>query len=322
MPASKEHTLGEFDLIRRFFASETDADGVVQGIGDDCAILLPPPGQLLATSVDTLVSEVHFPANADPADLANRALRVNLSDLAACAAQPLWFTLALTLPEPDTVWLEGFSRGLREAAQKFGIALVGGDTTRGPLCITIQVTGAAERPLTRAGAQPGDLVYVTGELGAGAAALPLVLSGDAGASHWVQARNAFYYPQPQLEAAALIAPFASAALDVSDGLLADLGHICEQSGVGAEVHAEKVPVAELAAQTLDHDAALAMAVSGGDDYQLCFTVPAQSRSELERLVSAGVLEATEIGRVIEGNAVRMLKSGAEWQPPATGYTHF
>ncbi|MGL6159544.1 thiamine-phosphate kinase [Microbulbifer sp.] len=298
------------------------SEGVVLGIGDDCALLQPPEGELLATSVDTLVADRHFPASADPAAVAARALRVNLSDLAAMNARPLWFTLALTLPESDADWLRDFSRGLLETAELFGVSLVGGDTTRGPLSVTIQVTGSSKLPLRRDGARPGDGIFVSGELGAASAALPVILGQQAAAGRGEEeARRAYYFPEPQLALAAAIGELAGSAVDISDGLLADLGHICNASRVSADVHMESVPVSPLARQLAGENGALELAATGGDDYQLCFTVPEQHGSALEKLG----LDIARIGTVVpaEGNPeVRSWLDGKPWSPARSGYQHF
>ncbi|WP_078085128.1 thiamine-phosphate kinase [Microbulbifer mangrovi] len=325
---------GEFELIREYFASHFQAgaqpagqpvargntahNSVALGIGDDCALLIPPAGKLLATSVDTLVADVHFPAAADPYQIASRSLRVNLSDLAAMNAEPLWFTLALTLPESNADWLEPFARGLAETAQRFGITLVGGDTTRGPLSITIQVTGTCERPLRRDGAASGDHIFVSNKLGAAAAGLPIVLGDlEASAEQRQQAEDAFYFPEPQFSVARAIGPYASAALDISDGLLADLGHICRASKLGAQLDLDEFPVAELAS-SMDTETALETALTGGDDYQLCFTVPDEHLSAVQRLK----LPISIVGRMRSEPGVHCQLHGQAWQPRTTGYRHF
>ncbi|WP_160152481.1 thiamine-phosphate kinase [Microbulbifer sp. ALW1] len=322
---------GEFELIREYFSSRFQAgtqpghvadgsagNGVVLGIGDDCALLAPPPGKLLATSVDTLVADVHFPAKADPYRIASRALRVNLSDLAAMNAQPLWFTLALTLPQSNPEWLEPFARGLAETAHQYGITLIGGDTTKGPLSITIQVTGACDRPLRRDGASAGDIIFVTNQLGAAAAALPIVLGEIAGSPEQQQQTAAsYYFPEPQFAVARAIGPYASAALDISDGLLGDLGHICEASSLGAELELDNFPVAQLA-QSMNADTALEAALTGGDDYQLCFTLPEQHLSTIESLK----LPVTAVGRIVSKPGIRCRLHDKSWQPGSASYQHF
>ncbi|WP_346837499.1 thiamine-phosphate kinase [Microbulbifer sp. SAOS-129_SWC] len=310
---------GEFDIIRDYFSGAPQGEGVVLGIGDDCALLQPPAGELLATSVDTLVADRHFPATGDPALIASRALRVNLSDLAAMNARPLWFTLALTLPHSNADWLQRFARGLLDCARAYDVSLVGGDTNKGPLSITVQVTGTTAAPLRRAGAGSGDAIYVSGPLGAAAAALPVILGRrQVGDSDLRQALAAYYEPLPQLHTAAAIGAIASSAVDISDGLLADLGHICRASGVSAEVQMEALPVAPLA-RALAGEQALELAATGGDDYQLCFTVPAHRVAELEALN----LGATRIGRIVEGEGrVDARLNGESWSAASAGYQHF
>ncbi|GAB2887685.1 thiamine-phosphate kinase [Microbulbifer echini] len=310
---------GEFEIIRDYFASAAQGEGVVLGIGDDCALLQAPASGQLATSMDTLVAGRHFPEDADPAAIAARALRVNLSDLAAMNARPLWFTLALTLPRSDAQWLRQFADGLLQTAAQFGVSLVGGDTTAGPLSITLQVIGHTEMPLRRDGASPGDHVYISGPLGAAAAALPVILGEQrVDPETQRQAEAAYFFPEPQFALASAISELASSALDISDGLLADLGHICVSSGVSADVYLEQLAVAPLA-QALAGKEALERAATGGDDYQLCFTVPQQQVAKLNKLD----LEIFAIGILTEGDAgVRCWHNGNPWQVSSTGYKHF
>lgn len=309
---------GEFEIIRNYFSGAPQGEGVALGIGDDCALLQPPAG-LLATSVDTLVADRHFPADADAGLIASRALRVNLSDLAAMNARPLWFTLALTLPDSDPDWLQKFADGLLQTAREYDISLVGGDTTRGPLSITVQVIGSARKPLRRDGAKVGDGVYVSGPLGAAAAALPVILDQrEVTRAERREAEQAYYLPQPQLQMAAAIGDIASAAVDISDGLLADLGHICKASGVSADVQVERLPLAPLA-KNLAGERALELAATGGDDYQLCFSVPPQHAAAVEALAPGAV----RIGTLVEGRGeVRTRLNGEPWIHQSAGYQHF
>lgn len=316
---------GEFDLIQRYFDRVVNGRGVELGIGDDCALLSVPEGHQLAVSMDTLVADVHFPADADPELIAERALRVNLSDLAAMGATPLWFTLGLTLPSSDPDWLESFSRGLFAAANEFNCTLVGGDTTRGPLSLTLQVHGSvdANLALRRSGAGVGDLVCVTGNLGDGAAALALIQdslwAGDDASAYLLER---FYRPRPQLAEGQLLLGIASAALDISDGLVADLGHICQRSRVGAVIDIDRLPLSSALKANVEHDKATSWALAGGDDYQLCFTVPQAKYSALQSLIESDQLQASVIGEVVEGNAVICREHGIEVNIAATGYNHF
>lgn len=317
--------IGEFELIREYFSQAAGGYGVVKGIGDDCALLQVPAGQQLAVSMDTLVASVHFPANADPELIAERALRVNLSDLAAMGAEPLWFTLGLTLPDSDPLWLKSFSLGLFRAADEFNIALVGGDTTRGPLSITIQVHGSVTpgKALLRGNAAVGDWVYVTGPLGDGAASLAVLQKElEVGSSAFNYFMDRYYRPVPQLRAGMALAGIASAAVDISDGLLADLGHICEESGLGAEIDLERLPMSEPLKKRVDPKRALQWALAGGDDYQLCFTVPDAAHDQLDLLCARKRLEAFPIGRITKGHGVLCMHKGHVVKIESAGYQHF
>lgn len=319
---------GEFQLIQQFFRreqAERPAEGVLLGIGDDCALLQIPDGKQLAVSVDTLVAGVHFPTDAEAELIAERALRTNLSDLAAMGAEPLWFTLALTLPDANEDWLRSFSRGLFACAREYNIALIGGDTTAGPLTVTIQVMGvvAPGAAMRRDGANIGDFVLVTHNLGDGAAALALIedrIRCDESSADYLRER--FYRPVPRLQEAALIRDYASAALDVSDGLVADLQHICDASDVGAVIDVENLPLSA-AMQALNNPAqALEWALSGGDDYELCFTVAPEKMADIAMLIAQGKLNATVIGEIVPGTKVICEYEGQPFALAKTGYRHF
>lgn len=317
--------LGEFELIDRFFRRQAEGEGVILGVGDDCALLQLPPGRHLVTTLDTLVEGNHFPRNAEPELIAERALRVNLSDIAAMGAEPLWFSLGLTLPNSDEDWLESFSRGLFRVAGEFGCTLVGGDTTRGPLTVTIQVMATSEpgRALLRSGAQAGDRVYVTGTLGDAAAAVALlngVLEPGREAADYLMER--YYRPRPQLAEGQMLRGVASAAIDVSDGLLADLGHICEASGVAATVAVEQLPLSPALRGLPEQQAVRNWALSGGDDYQLCFTVPPTGIAGVENLLQDGKLAATAVGNIVAGRGLTCTYRGRDFAPEKTGYQHF
>lgn len=327
----------EFELIQRFFQNE-QADllleekaqaSVVLGIGDDCALLNIPPNKQLALTVDTLVADVHFPATALSADIAERALRTNLSDLAAMGAEPLWFTLALTIPKNSPYlsedWLRDFSRGLFRAANEYEILLVGGDTTSGPLSITIQAMGAVEPHLAlrRDGANLGDFVCVTNYLGDGSGALAVIqktLKLDAAHEQYLVER--FYRPVPRFKESQLLGSIASAALDISDGLVADLQHICESSDVGAIIDVENLPLSPALVAINDLDQARTWALSGGDDYELCFTVPQQKMPELAMLIAQNKLHVTVIGEIVAGKGVRCELDGEPFNLARSGYQHF
>jgi thiamine-monophosphate kinase len=317
--------MGEFELIRNYFAAAPCAqpgEGVALGIGDDCALLSVTPGEQLAISTDTLVAGVHFPDVCDPFLLGQRALGVSASDLAAMGAKPLAFTLALTLPAVSADWLEAFARGLNEMAQRCSMRLIGGDTTRGPLSLTVTVFGSvpAGQALTRGGARPGDLLCVGGPLGDGAGALPLVLNQRSTEASTTQALLARYWsPQPQLGLGQALRGKATAALDISDGLLADCGHIALASGVRLLVERERLPMSDALLSFFGLEYARQAALAGGDDYVLAFTLPP---SELDSLVSAG-WPVSVVGHVIEGQGVALIdEQGQDITPLTRGYQHF
>lgn len=327
----------EFELIQQFFQRE-QADllleekaqaSVVLGIGDDCALLQVPANKQLAVSVDTLVAGVHFPADAKPEDIAERALRTNLSDLAAMGAEPLWFTLALTLPKNSEYvseeWLRSFSRGLFRTANHYEIVLVGGDTTSGPLSISIQIMGAVEshQALRRDGASIGDFVCVTHYLGDGAAALALIQHRlELGSEHQDYLRERFYLPTPRLLESNLLRGIASAALDISDGLVADLNHICEASDLGAVIDVENLPLSPALLAMNNLQQARKWALSGGDDYELCFTVSPDKMPELAMLIAEGKIRASVVGEIVAGSGVHCELEGEPFELAVQGYQHF
>lgn len=319
--------LGEFAIIERYFARRAADPDVVLGIGDDAAIVTAR--EPIAVAVDTLVGGVHFPQGFAPEDIGYRALAVNLSDMAAMGAVPRWCTLALTLPEGDAAWLEAFAAGLFELAAEFGVALIGGDLTRGPLTVSVQIIGTLPggRALRRAGGKPGDDVYVTGSLGDAAAGLALwraqneTGANDAGAAGEAL-RARFRRPVPRVAAGRALSTLAHAAIDVSDGLIADLTHLCAASGCGAEIEVERLPLsAELrAASTLD--AAYESALAGGDDYELCFTAEAGARAAVEAATAGCATPVSRIGRLVSGSGVRATRAGRPVELGASGYVHF
>ena len=317
--------MGEFELIRNFFAAAPCAqggEGVALGIGDDCALLDVPFGEQLAISTDTLVTGVHFADPCDPFLLGQRSLAVAASDLAAMGATPLAFTLALTLPAVEADWLEAFARGLNLMAQGCGLRLIGGDTTRGPLCLTLTVFGRVPRgqALTRSAARPGDLLCVGGELGNAAGALPLVLGQCSATPAIAEPLLAHYWsPQPQLALGQALRGKASSALDISDGLLADCGHIAQASKVRLLIENDRIPVSLALQEFLGDADAQQAALSGGDDYVLAFTLAAV---ELPTLLADG-WPIHVIGRVVEGQGVGLLDvDGRDITPTIRGYQHF
>ncbi|WP_407354090.1 thiamine-phosphate kinase [Luteimonas sp. R10] len=322
----------EFDLIARIRirarARAGRREDVELGIGDDAAVLRVPDGMRLVVTTDTLNAGVHFPAATAAADIGWKALAVNLSDLAAMAARPAWCTLSLSLPRADTDWIDGFLDGFLALAAQHGVALVGGDTTRGSLSVCVTAHGLVEpgRALRRDGARVGDDVWVTGSLGDAAGALALPASaestGDAAdASAWLRLR--LDRPQPRLAAGAALAGIAHACIDVSDGLLADLGHVCAASRVGAEVRIDALPASDALCERFAGDARRELQAAGGDDYELCFTAPPDARDAVARVGFEADVAVTRIGRIVAGDGVRARDGGGRtWRPRRAGYAHF
>ena len=317
--------MGEFELIRHYFAAAACArvgGDVVLGIGDDCALLAVPAGEQLAVSTDTLVAGVHFPDPCDPYLLGQRALAVSTSDLAAMGASPIGFTLALSLPAAEPGWLEAFARGLDAMAARCEMRLIGGDTTRGPLSITVTVFGRvpAGQALLRSGARAGDLLCVGGTLGDAAGALPLVLGEREGDSAEAAALlDRYWSPQPQLALGQALRGKATAALDISDGLLADCGHIASASGVRLCIEQQRVPLSDALVGWVGQERALQCGLSGGDDYVLAFTLPPEQLPEL--LADGWPVQV--IGRAEPGEGVCLLDAdGNSLAVCSQGYNHF
>ncbi len=323
-----ESDMNEFDLIARYFTRP--AKRAVLGVGDDCALLQPAPGMQLAISSDMLVEGRHFFADVDPRALGHKALAVNLSDLAACGATPLAFTLALALPNIDNAWLQGFSSGLWVLADQHGCELVGGDTTRGPLNICITVFGEVPRgqALLRSGARAGDDLYVSGTLGDARLALEALLgnihlSPDA----LTQARARLEQPTPRVALGQALRGIATAAIDISDGLAGDLAHLLKASGVGARIDTSVAInlIASSAYKTcgsglFDAQATLAYVLAGGDDYELAFTAPAARRQAVEAASSASQTPVTRIGQIEQATGLRLVD--AHGQPVVGAFRSF
>ncbi|EJI4095105.1 thiamine-phosphate kinase [Salmonella enterica] len=319
---------GEFSLIARYFdrvrSSRLDVE---TGIGDDCALLNIPEKQTLAISTDTLVAGNHFLPNIDPADLAYKALAVNLSDLAAMGADPAWLTLALTLPEVDEPWLEAFSDSLFALLNYYDMQLIGGDTTRGPLSMTLGIHGyiPAGRALKRSGAKPGDWIYITGTPGDSAAGLAVLQNrlqvSEETDSHYLIQRH--LRPTPRILHGQALRDIASAAIDLSDGLISDLGHIVKASGCGARVEVDALPKSDAMMRHVDDGQALRWALSGGEDYELCFTVPELNRGALDVAIGQLGVPFTCIGQMsadIEG--LNFVRDGMPVTFDWKGYDHF
>jgi len=318
--------VNEFDIIREYFARQpVTRPDVVLGIGDDAALLAVPADQELVVSTDMLVAGVHFPEGTDPVSIGHKSLAVNLSDLAAMGATPAWFTLNLSLPQADPAWLEGFCQGLFGLARLHELALVGGDTTHGPLTIGIQIMGFAPRgqALRRSGARAGERIYVTGLLGEAALGLRLVQGQlDLPEEFRATVVQQLSRPLPRVQAGLRLRGLASACIDISDGLVADLGHILEASGVGARIHLDRLPLSpayDAAFQQVGWEAALA----GGDDYELCFTVPPERELAFRNASTRFGVSCSYIGDIEAQPGLRILeKNGAPYRAAQRGYDHF
>jgi thiamine-monophosphate kinase len=317
--------LGEFEIIARYFARAPSRDDVLLGVGDDAALLAPPPDQALVAAVDTLVEGRHF-LPGTPADaVGHNALAVNLSDLAAMGAEPAWALLSLSLPDPDERWLDGFARGFHQLAARHGVDLVGGDTVAGPRVITVQVLGfvPSKTALKRSGAQPGDVLFVSGTPGVAAAGLESLRSGSSAFDSDDPRARRFLYAEPRLALGRALRGHATAAMDVSDGLLGDLGKLTRASDVGAHLHLDRLPLApELVAK---HDPAECerYVLHGGDDYELLFTLPAELAESMAPLIATQVrCGLHRIGEVVAGHGVRCLRHGRDEPVAGRGYDHF
>jgi len=301
--------------------ADDEVSGCSVGIGDDCAVLEISPQHELVVCTDTLVEGVHFPQETLPEAIGHKALAVNLSDLAAMGAQPTFFLLALTLPADDPVWLESFSQGMARLARQAHIQLAGGDTSCGPLSITITALGTVEKgqALLRTGASPGDLVVVSGTPGAASWALQ---SMQNGVQPEPSDKAALEYPEPRLRLGRSLLGWATSCIDLSDGLAADLGHILDQSGVGAEIELNHLPCPQSLAKQSD-ELRWHLQMAGGDDYELCFTVPAGAASQLAEISSSCGLALTTIGTIVQQpGLVLKTQEGKVFELTSSGYQHF
>lgn len=319
----------EFDIIRQYFSLKENRTDVILGIGDDAAILdiSKHQQQQLVQSADTLISGVHFPEETSAKDIAYKSLAVNLSDMAAMGADPAWFTLAITLPDDNEEWLKAFSESLAEIAEKYNVQLIGGDTTQGTLLsLSITITGfvPVNKALTRNNALPGDNIYVSGTLGDAALALAAwrkeCLLTD-GHSDYLYQR--LYRPTPQVELGRLLRDYANSCIDISDGLLADLGHITESSGVGAKIIFENIPLSEYFNFNLtDNALKIPLVLAGGDDYELCFTIPKNKQEKFNQLIKEKNLSVSCIGEIESELGVRCSLNNEDIEIKEIGYNHF
>ena len=318
---------GEFELIGRYFSNLGARRADVRiGVGDDGAVLMPPASRELVAVTDTLVEGVHFPVGSSAASLGHRAFAVNLSDLAAMGAEPAWGLLALTIPDSDSGWLEQFSRAAGDLCRKHGVALVGGDTTRGPLAITVTMVGIVPIgvALERKGAQAGDAIFVSGTPGDSAAGLAL----EQGRLHVADPmsaqilRDRFLFPTPRCDIGVALRGLASACIDVSDGLGGDLEKLCAASGCGAEVDAAALPVSDALVTAVGRELAREYSLTGGEDYELLFTVPLARLGAMTNAIAMGLGPVTRIGSLVSGNGVRVITRGGVTQFSGAGFDHF
>ncbi|MBA3661686.1 MAG: thiamine-phosphate kinase [Gammaproteobacteria bacterium] len=314
----------EFSIIETYFKNKTlTRDDVELGIGDDAALLRLPSAQLLVLSTDTLIKGVHFPENTAAYDIGYKALAVNLSDLAAMGALPAWFSLALTLPLADTSWLQDFTQGLFNLAKEFNVQLVGGDTTRGALSITIQALGwvPPHQALRRSGAKVGDKIYVSGTMGDAGLGLQVALGKMTLSSKDNQlVLNRLNQPFPKVKLGMLLRTFATSAIDLSDGLYADLNHILTQSQVGAEINTDNLPLSVTLKKYLSPQDAKIYALTAGDDYELCFTIPLAKEIEFLQMIQTAQMNCTCIGEVKSEPGIQL--TGFIGSLPTQGYQHF
>jgi len=319
--------LSEFDIIKEYFANQQiNVELVPLGIGDDAAVINTSSDEQLLISIDTLNIGVHFPQQTSAYDIGYKALAVNLSDIAAMGGVPKWFTLAMSLPEADPDWLEAFTSGLSVLASQYQLNLVGGDTTRGPLSITVQIAGTVPRDqsLQRRGACINDDIYVTGTLGDAAAAL-LLCQGELSAAPVVGERllQRLNQPVPRVNIGIALRGVATACIDISDGLAADLGHILESSGVGAEIALSSLPRSDaISAVTDDTFRIQDWQLYGGDDYELCFTAPAAMRDRVKAISQAGHCPITRIGKIIQEPGLFSVEDAQHQPVRVKGYDHF
>jgi thiamine-monophosphate kinase len=324
---SQSSDLNEFELISRFFSrpgAKRPESGVILGIGDDAALLDMPQGTELVAAVDTIVAGRHFPEDTEARIIGHRALAVNLSDTAAMGATPKWATLALTLPDADGSWLAGFSAGLLNLADAHGVALVGGDTTRGPLTVSVQILGYVPKgtALRRSGARAGDLLAVSGTLGDAGAGLALRTAAAASHRHAVELIRRFEYPTPRVQLGIAARGIATAAMDLSDGLTGDLPKLAQASGVAAHVAVDKLPISQALQEAASAEQAREWALSAGDDYELLFAVPPQRVAALQSAAAQLNLTLTIIGELRSGMGVTWSLNGGDFTPSGSGYDHF
>jgi thiamine-monophosphate kinase len=316
----------EFELIKHFFTKQAvKRKDVKLGIGDDCAVLAPIENQNIVVTTDTLVAGVHFPHQTDARAIGHKAVAVNLSDIAAMGAKPSWLSLAITLPEVNEAWINSFCEGVFELCDFYNVELIGGDTTQGPLSITITAQGITPQDsyLKRSGAKAGDWLYVTGELGDAALALQHITGKvDIEAQSFSLIRTKLDYPKPRVLAGQMLREYASSAIDLSDGLIADLGHICQASNVGANLILDALPLSTIMRDSLLNDDAIKLALSGGDDYELLFTVSEDNKVGMETAMSHAGTPVTCIGQLNASHTITTTLNNKPISINTDGFEHF
>jgi len=316
----------EFDIIKRYFTEQVvRRKDVVLGIGDDCALIQTSERNNIAVTTDTLVAGVHFPLATPARAIGHKSIAVSLSDLAAMGAEPTWVSLALTLPEVDEVWLGEFCAGIFELCEYYNVQLIGGDTTQGPLSITVTAQGLTpvDKHISRSGAKAGDWLYVTGDIGDAALALQ-ALEGK------VQVEQVFKdqiltkldYPKPRVLAGQALREYATSAIDLSDGLIADLAHICKASSVGANIVLDDLPISTILNDTLGHENAVNLALSGGDDYELLFTVAEDNKVGMETTLANSGIKITCIGQLNGSESITTTFNSVPVPISSAGFEHF
>ncbi|MDO6426519.1 thiamine-phosphate kinase [Thalassotalea sp. 1_MG-2023] len=316
----------EFELINTYFTEQlVNRRDVVVGIGDDCAVITPAEKQNIAITTDTLIAGVHFPKNTPAKAIGHKAVAVNLSDLAAMGAEPTWISIAISLPEIDEDWISNFCEGMFALCEFYNVQLIGGDTTQGPLSITITAQGVVpvNKQICRSGAKAGDWIYVTGELGDAALALKhyygdITLRGDSLA----YAMNRLNEPKPRVLAGQAVREYASAAIDISDGLLADLSHICKASNVGANIVLEDLPLSDTMLTCLGAEKAMELALSGGDDYELLLAVSEDNKVGMETTLADMGTKVTCIGQLNGNHKITTTLNNKPTQLNVKGFEHF
>lgn len=316
----------EFEIIKEFFTEQAvNRKDVIMGIGDDCAVVSSTANQNIVVTTDTLVAGVHFPLNTSPKAIGHKAVAVNLSDIAAMGAKPSWISLAITLPEINEEWIKEFCKGAFDLCEFYNVQIIGGDTTQGPLSITITAQGITPENnfLSRSGAKAGDWIYVTGDLGDAALALKHYQEGVLSISESIESvQQKLDFPKPRVLAGQTIREYASSAIDISDGLLSDLGHICKASQVGANVVLDSIPLSETMKESQSIENAIDFALNGGDDYELLFTVSEDKKVGLETAIAHSNNIVTCIGQINATQTITTTLNNKAVPIKSSGFEHF